>query len=60
MRDRLNTHATLPTDARPTGYVYNNLIEVYVSPSDEDEAIYIVGTRSIERWPRSDPQTLCM
>ena len=58
-RDRLVLHATLPADARPTGYVYE-MIQAYLSPSDQDEAIYLVGPVATERWPRSDPLTLCM
>ncbi len=57
-RDRLVRNATLPADARPTGYRYG-AIEVYVSPSDQDDAIYLVSPTDKERWPRSDPMTLC-
>jgi len=58
LRDLLDLHATLPSDATATGYVYQG-IAVYLSPSDQDRAVYVVGTRSVERWPRSDPMTLC-
>lgn len=57
-RDRLDLQATLPRDALATGYVHDG-IEIYLSPSDQDEAIYVVGSRTVERWPRSDPMTLC-
>ena len=53
-RDLLDIHATLPKDAAPTGYRYGPL-EIYLSPSDEDRAIYVVDHRGAERWPRSDP-----
>ena len=38
LRDRLDLHATLRSDARVTGYVYNG-IAVYLSPSDPDASI---------------------
>ena len=55
---KLVKNARLPADARPTGYRYG-LIELYLSPSDQDEAIYVVSPTDVERWPRSDPMTLC-
>jgi len=57
-RDGLVLHSTLPPDARPTGHRHG-AIEIYVSPSDQDHAIYVVGPGGAERWPRSDPMTLC-
>lgn len=59
LRDRLDLNARLPSDARPTGYMYRD-VQIYVSPSDQDEAIYVVGRAGTERWPRSDPMTLCV
>jgi len=47
-----------PTDARPTGYTFRS-IQIYLSPTDQDDAIYLVGPTGAERWPRSDPMTLC-
>lgn len=58
-RELLVLNATIPSDARPTGYRLG-AIEVYLSPSDQDEAIYVVGPDGAERWPRSDPMTLCV
>jgi len=58
LRGILQLHATLPADAFATGYRYQ-AIEVYVSPSDQDDAVYVVGPGAIERWQRSDPMTLC-
>jgi hypothetical protein len=47
-----------PTPGRPaTGH---GAIEIFVSPSEQDRAIYVVGAGGAERWPRSDPMTLCM
>ena len=57
-RDRLGRNVTVPADARATGYRLG-AIEVYVSPSDQDEAIYVVSPRDAERWPRVDPVRLC-
>jgi len=34
-------------------------IQIFVSPTDQDDAIYVVGALATERWPRSDPFTLC-
>ena len=56
-RRTLDLHATLPADAKATGYRYQ-AIEVYISPSDDDVA-YVVGLGATERWPRSEPKTLC-
>lgn len=58
LQQKLVKNARLPADARPTGYRYG-AIELYVSPSDQDEAIYVVSPTDVERWPRSDPMTLC-
>ena len=57
-RQLLGLHATLPSDARPTGYSYGS-IKLYLSPSDQDQAIYMIGPAGAERWPRSDPMALC-
>ena len=58
LHDRLDLNAKLPGDARPTGYTYNS-VQIYLSPADQEEAIYVVGLGGSERWPRSDPMTLC-
>lgn len=58
LRQQWGPHATLPSDARSTGYRYGPL-EVYVGPGDQDQFIYIVGPDGAERWPRSEPMTLC-
>lgn len=58
LRDRLATNVELPRDAKPTGYRLG-VIEIYLSPADQDQAIYAVGPGGAERWPRSDPMTLC-
>ncbi len=54
----LELEATLPTDASPTGYAYGP-VRLYLAPSDQEEAVYLVLGHNVERWPRSDPMTLC-
>jgi hypothetical protein len=46
--------AKLPPDARPTGYKLG-AIELYLSPSDQDQAAYLATSSGAERWPRADP-----
>ena len=53
-RQDLVTHAKLPADARPTGYKLGN-IELYLSPSDQDDAVYLATSSGAERWPRANP-----
>lgn len=49
---------TLPADASDTGYRYGAL-KLYLAPSDQDTYVYLVAPADSERWPRSDPMTLC-
>jgi len=49
---------TLPADAGDTGYRYGAL-KLYLAPSDETSYVYLVAPSDSERWPRSDPMTLC-
>lgn len=58
LRERLDLRAVLPADARATGYRHGS-IELYLSPSDQDDGIYVVGPGGAERWPRDDPPTGC-
>jgi hypothetical protein len=57
-KQRLVKGAQLPAAARPTGYKLGS-IEVYLSPVDQDEAIYLVTSAGAERWPRADPSFGC-
>lgn len=57
-REPLQRDVKLPADARATGYRLG-AIELYLSPSDEDRWIYVVGPSNVERWPRGDPMVLC-
>ncbi|MDQ6850164.1 MAG: hypothetical protein M3070_09385 [Actinomycetota bacterium] len=55
----LDLNTKLPSDAHPTGLTYLGL-EIYTSDGDIDRAVYVVGGGITERWPRSDPMTLCV
>jgi hypothetical protein len=50
-----NTH--LPRDAAPL-YRYGTLT-LYIA-SDSDRYVYVVAPGDSERWPRSDPPTMCL
>jgi signal peptidase I len=54
----LDLHATLPSDARDTGFRAAS-IRLYLSPKDQDRYAYLVGVDRVERWPRSDPPVGC-
>ena len=58
-KERLVKDAQLPATAKPTGYKLGS-IELYLSPVDQDEAIYLVTPSGTERWPRADPMFGCM
>jgi hypothetical protein len=53
-RQRLIKDARLPITARATGYKLGS-IDLYMSPDDQDRAIYLVSRSGVERWPRADP-----
>jgi hypothetical protein len=48
----------LPADAKDTGYRYG-AIKLYLAYSDQDYFAYLLAPADSERWPRSDPMTLC-
>lgn len=53
-------HASLPPSAHPSGYRTGN-VELWTG-ADADRYVYLVDARDhsvVERWPRSDPMTLC-
>lgn len=52
LRDALIRHATLPADATSTGYRYG-VLEVFVSPAEAEQGIYLVSPSDVERWPRN-------
>lgn len=47
-----------PPDLADTGYRYG-VLRLYVAPSDQDRYGYLIAPADSERWPRSDPMTLC-
>jgi hypothetical protein len=51
LRERLAPHATLPADARGTGYRDGEL-ELWLAPSDPD-SVYLRAGDDVERWPRA-------
>ena len=58
-KQRLVKDAQLPATAKSTGYKLGS-IDVYLSPADQDEAVYLVAPSGTERWPRADPMFGCM
>ena len=58
LAEGLDLDAVLPAGAIDTGYRYGR-VALYLSPRDQDAAAYLVAGRDIERWPRSDPMTVC-
>lgn len=54
----LDLDADLPPDAQPTGY-RRGVREIWTSPSDGGDYVYVVGPEGAERWPRIRIQPLC-
>ena len=50
----------LPPDATDTGFRYDGVLKLYIAPSDADRYVYLIAPADSERWPRSDPMTLCL
>lgn len=50
--ERFDGAATLPDDAADSGWTNGN-IDLWLSPSDLDRAVYIVRNGTVERWPRA-------
>jgi hypothetical protein len=50
--------AVLPTDARDSGYRHGPY-HLWVSRSDADRFIYVVGPGRVERWPRATQLIAC-
>lgn len=48
----LDLDAELPANARYTGY-HRDDVELWLSESEADEAVYIVTDEDVERWPRT-------
>lgn len=60
--DRFSTtydpEAVLPGGAEFSGYARNG-VELWISESQLDTAVYMVDGSRVERWPRADPIFLC-
>ena len=50
----------LPLDAYDSGFRYDGVLKLYLAPSDDDSYLYLLAPADSERWPRSDPMTICM
>jgi hypothetical protein len=50
--------AALPADARDTGYRHG-AYRLWVSRSDADRFVYVVGPGGVERWPRATQVIAC-
>lgn len=57
-RTTYDPKADLPGDAEFSGYV-NNGVELWISQSLLDTAIYMVDGSNVERWPKTEPIVLC-
>ncbi|SNT37869.1 hypothetical protein SAMN05421812_105147 [Asanoa hainanensis] len=60
LRDAFQSAATLPSDARSTGYRRDDT-ELWLADSDRHRVAYLVrqGPRQVEAWPRVDPPMGC-
>ena len=58
LKGQLDLHAHLPAGAVATGLGLGAL-SIYLGPDGGDSAVFVTGRHSVERWPRSDPMTLC-
>jgi len=54
----LGVGVRLPSGARPSGY-QTGTIKLYLSPSDQDDAVYLVSPQTVERWPRARTLLAC-
>lgn len=50
--------AELPGDAEFSGYVKNG-VELWISQSQLDTAVYMVDGSRVERWPKAEPGIYC-
>ncbi len=58
LRSTYEPNADLPSDAEFSGYVRDG-VELWVSQSQIDKAIYMVDGARVERWPKAEPIILC-
>ena len=50
--ERFDGSAKLPKDAADSGWTNGN-VDLWISPSDLDRAVYLVRNGTVERWPRA-------
>ena len=55
LTERYDGDTESPDDAADTGWTNGN-IDLWISPSDLDRAIYLVRNGTVERWPRATEQ----
>ena len=58
LRSTYDPNADLPSDAKFSGYVRDG-VELWVSQSQIDNAIYMIDGSRVERWPKAEPIILC-
>ena len=58
LRTDLDLDTDLPADASFSGY-RTDTVELWLAPSDQDDAAYLVYPDHVERWPRAEPAIGC-
>jgi len=58
LRGTWERNPSKPADLADSGFRYG-VLKLYLAPSDQDRYVYLVAPADSERWPRSDPMTLC-
>lgn len=58
LRSTYGLDAVLPVDAEYSGYMKNG-VELWISQSQLDTAIYMVDGSNVGRWPMAEPIILC-
>jgi hypothetical protein len=58
LRGAWERNPSKPADLSDTGFRYG-VLKLYLAPSDQDRYVYLIAPADSERWPRSDPMTLC-
>jgi hypothetical protein len=53
-----NPNATPPLDAKFSGFNRDG-VELWISDSELDSAVYMISESSTERWPKADPPIFC-
>ncbi len=58
LRSTYDPNANLPSDAKFSGYVKNS-VELWISQTQLDRAVYMVDGSKVERWPKAEQIILC-